>query len=152
METHQRYLSRNAKSPGAVTFLRLPSWLRGKESACNAGDAGDTGLVLGLGRCPEGGNGHPHQYSCLENPMDRGAWWATVRRTSTVQVGHLKIILPTLKEYRLCGKDETAVKRISPYPTLFKSRRWSEPGLIIVMCLRNIGQISFIFIFSFIEV
>ena len=41
-------------------------------------NAGDTGLISGLGRCPGGGNGHPLQYSCLENPLDRGAWWVTV--------------------------------------------------------------------------
>ena len=52
----------------------------GKESAYNAGDAGDTGSIPGSGKFPGGGNGNPHQYSCLENPMDRGAWWATVYR------------------------------------------------------------------------
>ena len=52
----------------------LPWWLSGKESACKAGDAGS---VLGLGRCPGGGNSNPLQYSCLEKSMDRGAWWAT---------------------------------------------------------------------------
>ena len=41
-------------------------------------NAGDMGSVLGLGRSPGGGNGNPLQYSCLGNPMDRGAWWATV--------------------------------------------------------------------------
>ena len=41
-------------------------------------NAGDMGLVPGLRRSPEDGNGNPLQYSCLENPMDRGAWWATV--------------------------------------------------------------------------
>ena len=46
-----------------------------KESACNARDLG---LIPGLERSPGGGNGNPLQYSCLENPMDRGAWWATV--------------------------------------------------------------------------
>ena len=49
-----------------------------KESVCNAGDTGDAGLIPGLGRSPGEGNGNPLQYSCLENPMDRGAWWATV--------------------------------------------------------------------------
>ena len=49
----------------------LPRWLSGKESACNAGD---TGLILGFGRSPGEGHGNPLQYSCLENPMDRGAW------------------------------------------------------------------------------
>ena len=46
-----------------------------KESACNVGDVG---LIPGLGRFPGGGHGNPLQYSCLENPTDRGAWWATV--------------------------------------------------------------------------
>ena len=44
-------------------------------SACNAGDLG---LIPGSGRSPGEGNGNPLQYSCLENPMDGGAWWATV--------------------------------------------------------------------------
>ena len=42
-------------------------------------NAGDTGSIPGLGRSPEEGNGNPLQYSCLGNPTDRGAWWATVR-------------------------------------------------------------------------
>ena len=46
-----------------------------KASACNTGDLG---LIPGSGRSPGEGNGNPLQYSCLENPMDRGAWWATV--------------------------------------------------------------------------
>ena len=44
----------------------------------NAGDTGHAGSIPGSGRFPEGGNGNPLQYSCLENPMDRGAWLATV--------------------------------------------------------------------------
>ena len=63
----------------------LPQWLSGKESACNAGNADDTGSVPGLGRTPGGGNGNPVQYSCLENPMDRGAWWATVHSVAKSQ-------------------------------------------------------------------
>ena len=58
------------------TFWRgFPSGSEVKASACNAGDLG---LISGLGRSPGEGNGNPLQYSCLENPMDRGAWWATV--------------------------------------------------------------------------
>jgi len=41
-------------------------------------NAGDVGSIPGLGRSPEEGNGNPLQYSCLGNPMDRGAWWARV--------------------------------------------------------------------------
>jgi len=58
----------------------LPQWLRGKESTCSAGAAGDMGLTLGPGRFPGGRNGNPLQYSCLENPMDTGAWQATVHK------------------------------------------------------------------------
>ena len=47
---------------------------------------GDTGLVLESGRSPEGGIGNPLQYSCLENPMNRGAWWATFH--GVARVGH----------------------------------------------------------------
>ena len=50
----------------------------GKEPACNVGDARDMGSIPGSGRSPGAGHGNPLQYSCLENPMDRGAWWATV--------------------------------------------------------------------------
>ena len=49
-----------------------------KKLPANAGDAGDMGLIPELGRSPGGGNGNPLQYSCLENPMDRGTWWVTV--------------------------------------------------------------------------
>ena len=49
-----------------------------KNSPVNAGDAGDMGSIPGLGRSPGGGNVKPLQSSCLENPMDRGAWWAPV--------------------------------------------------------------------------
>ena len=59
----------------------------GKESACNAGDTGDVGSIPGLGRSPGEGHGNPFQYSCLENPMDRGAWWATVYRVAKSQTG-----------------------------------------------------------------
>ena len=48
-----------------------------KKSACNAGDAGDMGLIPGSGRFPGGGNGNPFHDSCLQNPMDRGARQAT---------------------------------------------------------------------------
>ena len=58
--------------------MGLPRGLSGKESACNAGDAGCVGSIPALGRSPGEGNGNPLQYSCLGNPMDREARWATV--------------------------------------------------------------------------
>ena len=60
----------------------LPQGLSGKESTCNAEDAGDRSSIPGLGRSPGGGHGNPLQYSCLENPMDRKTWWATVHRVT----------------------------------------------------------------------
>ena len=55
--------------------LGFPSGLDGEETACNAGDLG---FIPGSGRFPGEGNGYPLQYSCLGNPVDRGAWQATV--------------------------------------------------------------------------
>jgi len=60
----------------------LPRGLSGKESACLAGDMG---LFSGLGRSSGEGNGNPFQYSCLGNPMDREAWWATVHEIAKSQ-------------------------------------------------------------------
>ena len=55
----------------------------GKEPPpANAGDARDMGSIPESGRSPGGGHGNPLQYSCQENPMDRGAWWATVHRVT----------------------------------------------------------------------
>ena len=61
-----------------ISIYRFPSWLSGKESTCNEGDIRDAVLIPKSGRSSGGGNGSPLQYSCLGNPMDRGAWWATV--------------------------------------------------------------------------
>ena len=66
--------------------LGLPWWLSGKESTCNARDAGGSGLIPGLGRSPGGGHGNPLQYSSLENFTDRGAWGATVHRVTESQI------------------------------------------------------------------
>ena len=56
-----------------------------KNPLANAGDIRDLSSISGLGRFPGGGQGNPLQYSCLENPMDRGAWRATVHRISKSQ-------------------------------------------------------------------
>ena len=60
-------------------MLGFPGGSEDKASACNAGDLG---LIPGLGRSPGEGNGNPLQYSCLENLMDRGAWQAAVHRVA----------------------------------------------------------------------
>ena len=62
----------------------MAQWV--KNPPANAGDIGDMDLIPGLGRSPGGGNGNPLQYSCLKNPMDRGAWLTTVQRVQ--RIGH----------------------------------------------------------------
>ena len=58
----------------------MAQWV--KNLSANAGDIVDMGSIPGLGRSPGGGHGNPLQYSCLENPMAKGTWWATVRRVA----------------------------------------------------------------------
>jgi len=58
-----------------------------KNPPANAGDIRDAGSIPGLGRSPGGGHGNLLQYSCLENPMDRGAWWAMVHRVARNRTG-----------------------------------------------------------------
>ena len=65
------------------SLTRASRWWGGKESISNAGDAGD--LIPGSGRSPGGGNGDSLQYSCMGNPMDRGAWQATVHGVAKSQ-------------------------------------------------------------------
>ena len=64
----------------AINNIIWTSWvvLVVKNLPANAGDIRDAGSIPGSGRSPGEGNGNPLQYSCLENPRDRGAWWATV--------------------------------------------------------------------------
>ena len=60
--------------------MGFPSGSVVKNPPPNAGETGDMGSIPVSGRSPGEGNGNPPQYSCLENPMDRGAWWATIHR------------------------------------------------------------------------
>ena len=64
-------------------FMGFPGGAEVKASACSVGDLGS---IPGSGRSPGEGNGNPLQYSCLENPMDGGIWWATVHGSQ--RVGH----------------------------------------------------------------
>ena len=65
--------------------MDFPGGTKGKEVA-NSGDIRDVGSVPELGRSPGGGNGNPCQYSCVENPLDNGDWWAAVQWSQ--RVGH----------------------------------------------------------------
>ena len=68
----------------------------GKESVCNAGDPGS---ITGLGRSPGEGNGYPLQYSCLGNPMDRGAWG--LQSLGSQRVGHIEWLTNTSLSFEL---------------------------------------------------
>ena len=81
-------------------------------------NAGDEVLILGLGRFPGGGHGNPLQYSCLENPMDRGAWWATdhgVAESDTTEHAQL-LLLATL----IVNANETYNIQLLLSPTVCK--------------------------------
>ena len=67
---------------GSVIFRASQVALVVKNPLANAGDLRDASLIPGSGRCLGGGHGNPFQYSCLKNPIDRGAWWATVHRVA----------------------------------------------------------------------
>ena len=61
-----------------INQIRVPQWLSSKHSACNVEAPGDKGSIPGMGSSLGERHGNPFQYSCLENPMDGGAWWAAV--------------------------------------------------------------------------
>ena len=82
MEHTFRKQPRHHRHLGLGPSLSFPSGSDGKESACNTGDPGS---IPGLGRSPGEGNGNPLQYACLENPMDRRAWRATVHGVAKSQ-------------------------------------------------------------------
>ena len=88
---HPKGFEKHWSSPGILVnlFSQPPTGSAGfsggsvvKNPPSNAGDTRDAGSIPGLGRSSGGGNGNPLQYSCLENPMDRGVWWATVHRVT----------------------------------------------------------------------
>ena len=90
------------------TFMRLGllQWLRGKEFTCNAGDVGS---FPGSGRFPGEENSNPPQYSCLGNPMDRGAWWAKIHRVAKTEHVHTHTMRVSF---------HPTVRRDSEYPSL----------------------------------
>ena len=69
-----------------------------KNPPANAGASGDMNLILGSGISPGEGNGNPLQYSCQRNPMDRGAWWATVH--GVARVGHNLSTKPPPRDHK----------------------------------------------------
>ena len=78
-----------------VKSLGLPRWLSNKESAFSTGDTENMGLIPGSERFPGGRLGNPLQYSCLENLMDREAWWAVVQRVAKSQTRLKQVSIQT---------------------------------------------------------
>ena len=83
-------MSPNTLFLGCIDILPRLRWasqmvLVVKNLPANAGDVKEVGSIPGLGRTPGGGHGNPLRYFCLENPMDRGAWQATVHRVAKSQ-------------------------------------------------------------------
>ena len=97
-----------------------------KNPLANAGDTREVGSIPGSGRCPGGGNGYPLQYSCLENPMDSGAWRATVHsvasqtRLKGLSMQHAQKITPTNKR----GTQQESRKRteVASEPSSLRQR------------------------------
>ena len=87
-----------------------------KQLPSNAGDTRGSGLIPGLGRYPGGGHGNPLHYSCLENPMHRGAWWATVHGITKSQT-RLKFPTMHIRVGLLCT--ESLVQNFSCQVTKF---------------------------------
>ena len=90
--------------PGSIlSFEASQVVLVVKNPPASAGDIRDTGSIPGSGRSPGGGHGNPLQYSCLEDPMDRGAWQATVHRGAKSQT-QLKQLRTHTRNPAHCGK------------------------------------------------
>ena len=94
-----------------------------KNQPANAGNIRDAGSIPGSGRFPGGGHGNPLQYCCLENPMDRGAWWVTVHRVA---------------------KSWTQLKRLTTQHTSFSCVNFFHQSYVFIARIS-----AFIFILSF---
>ena len=122
-----------------------------KNLPANAGDIRDAGSIPELGRSPGEGNGYPLQYSCLENPMDRGAWWATVYRVSQSHTRLKRLSTHTGHRLRVkCHKTAlvfSCKQRVLRFPTFLSNLATNQipltPSSHSIICCnssRNSGQ------------
>ena len=103
-------------------IFTMPILLFGSEVKASACKAGDRGSIPGWRRSPREGNGNPLQYSCLENPMDRGAWWATVHRVPKSQTRLSDFTFTSSKSKR----SQILIIRLSQYPILMITYKCKE--------------------------
>ena len=97
--------------PQLLSSTQSKDFPGGVEIKVSASNAGDLGLIPGSGRSPGEGNRNPLQYSCLENPMDRGAWQTTVHRVpkSWTRLSDFTSLLHTVKGFGIVNKAEVDV-------------------------------------------
>ena len=97
-------------------YMGHPWWFSSKEYACIAGDMSS---ISGLGRSPREGNCNTLQYSCLGNPKDRGAWWATVHGVTRVEhdLVLLLLLLSRISCVRLCATTYTHILSFFGFPS-----------------------------------
>ena len=102
--------------------MGLPGGTVVKNSPANAEDARDAGLIPGSGRSPGEGNGSPLQYSCLGNPIDRGAWWAIVHGGHKYDLAAKPpplILLSQVRNKAICRM--TTIKEWLPFRNYFQN-------------------------------
>ena len=109
-----------------MKIRRLPRWLRDKESACHCRRHERRGFSPWAGRSPEEGNGNPLQYSCLENSMDKGAWWATVHGiTESDMIEHTCTHIHQQQEHSWTLQRSSQSSQWTPaFPSPFRDRKW----------------------------
>ena len=100
-----------------VSFVMCQPFPGGSEDKASARNAGDPGLIPGLGRSPGEGNGNLLQYSCLENPMDRGARWATVHGVAKSRTRLRDFTFTSLCDVSLCQRSQAIPPEQCPLPT-----------------------------------
>ena len=106
----------------------------GKELPAKAGASGDVGSIPGSGRSPGGGHGNPLQHSCLENPMDREAWWAIVHRVAKSWT--------RLSDFTFTFQLHASEREMATHSSILAWRipGMGEPGGLPSMGLRRVGH------------
>ena len=113
--SHNASTSVRGQGPSYLWWQRWASQvaLVAKNPPASAGDIRDAGSIPGSGRPPGGGHGNPLQSSCLENPMDRGGWWATFHRVAKSQT---RLKRPSMHASCLCRADRTVISALISQP------------------------------------
>ena len=132
-----KVLSRTTLFKCIYTLIKLLWWHSSKESACNAGATGDMSSIPESGRSPGGGHSNPVQCSCLQNPMDRGAWQATVHRVanSWTQLKPLSMRARTQKLTACVPRHPWSVVPTPPAVTEISHSQW-----ICLTCAQHTGN------------